>query len=118
MPEPEGGLTMGIMNQARGYAYLFGVLKNQQKDPLCCSCNAFIKTLTAVRESLAGLDNQYAEDIGKLPREFFQLFTDAKGGIMQMKQPENPVSQKKAGNCGLPEGVCFTKTSLTILQKI
>jgi len=109
---------MEIMNQARGYAYLYGILKNQQADPFCRSCNAFIKTLAAVRENLEKFDSQQAGDIKKLPEEFVLLFHGAKGRIAQIRQPENPVSQKKAGNCKLPEGVCFMKTSLTMLQKI
>ena len=109
---------MEIMNQARGYAYLYGILKNQQADPFCSSCNAFIKTLLAVKESLTQFETQHLGDMNKLPERFVLLFSDAKNGIAQISQPENPVSQKKAGNCKLPEGVCFMKTSLTMLQKI
>ena len=109
---------MEIMNQARGYAYMYDVLKNQQADPFCRCCNAFVKTLAAVKENLAEFESQYARDIGSLPREFIYLFSEAIIGIGQMRPPENPVSQKKAGNCKLPEGVCFTKTALALLQKI
>lgn len=109
---------MEIMNQARGYAYVAGVLKSQQADPFCRSCNSFVNTLTAVKENLAKFESQHAEGIRNLPGEFSRLFADAKSGIAAMKQPENPVGQKKAGNCKLPEGVCFTKSSLAILQKI
>jgi hypothetical protein len=109
---------MEIMNQARGYAYLFGVLKNQQADPFCRSCNSFVKTLAAVKENLAKFEAQHAGEIKNLPEEFSRLFADAKGGIAAMKQPENPAGQKKAGNCKLPEGVCFIKSSLAIFQKV
>ncbi len=109
---------MEIMNQARSYAYLFGVLKNQQADPFCRSCNSFITTLTAVKENLAKFETQYAGEIKGLSGEFTRVFAAARGGIAAMNKPENPVGQKKAGNCKLPEGVCFTKTSLAILQKI
>ena len=109
---------MEIMNQARGYAYLFGVLKNRQADAFCCSCNSFVNTLAAVKESLATFDAQHAEEIKNLPGEFLRLFTDAKNEIVQIRQPDSPVRQKKAGNCKLPEGVCFTKSALAIFQKI
>jgi hypothetical protein len=94
------------------------VLKNQQADTFCCSCNSFVNTLAAVREHLASFEAQHAEEIKNLPPEFSRLFADAKDGITQLRQPENPVRQKKAGNCKLPEGVCFTKSALAILQKI
>ena len=109
---------MEIMNQARGYAYLFGVLKNQQADTFCRSCNSFMNTLAAVKENLAKFEAQHAGEIKDLSGEFSLLFADAKGGIAAMKQPENPAGQKKAGNCKLPEGVCFIKSSLAILQKV
>jgi hypothetical protein len=108
---------MEIMNLARGYAYLYGVLKNQQADPFCHSCNSFINTLTAVKENLEKFETQHGGEIKKLPGEFSRLFADAKSGLAAMNQPENPQGQKKAGNCKLPEGVCFTKSSLAILQK-
>jgi len=109
---------MEIMNQVRGYAYLFGVLKNQQADPFCRSCNSFVKTLAAVRENLATFEARHAGDIRGLPEDFSRIFSDAKSGIGAMKPPENPLGQKKAGNCKLPEGVCFEKSSLAILLKV
>jgi hypothetical protein len=108
---------MAVMNQARGFAYLFGVLKNQQSDPYCRSCNSFVKTLAAARENLSAFEAQYAEEIRNLPAEFSRLFDDAQRVSAAVKRPENPVGQKKAGNCKLPEGVCFIKSSLSILQK-
>ncbi len=109
---------MEIMNQARGYAYLFGVLKNQQADPFCRSCNSFVKTLAAVKENLAKFEALHAGEVRDFPEELSRLFADAKGGLDAMKQPENPAGQKKAGNCKLPEGVCFIKSSLAIFQKV
>jgi hypothetical protein len=109
---------MEIMNQVRGYAYLFGVLKNQQADPFCRTCNSFVKTLAAVKENLVKFETQHAGEVRGLPGDFPRLFADAKSGIGAMKPPENPLGQKKAGNCKLPEGVCFEKSSLAILQKV
>lgn len=109
---------MESMNQARSYSYLFGVLRNQQADPSCRSCNSFMSTLAAVRENLMKFEHQQAAEIRNFSGEAARLFSDAKSGIAAMKQPENPVGQKKAGNCKLPEGVCFTKSSLAILSKV
>jgi hypothetical protein len=109
---------MEIMNQARGYAYVYGVLKNQQADTFCSSCNSFMNMLAAVKENLEKFETLHAEDIKNLPGEFTRLFADAKNGISVMKQPEQPLGQKKGGNCKLPEGICFTKSSLAILHKI
>jgi hypothetical protein len=109
---------MEVSNQVRGYAYVFGALKSQQADPFCGSCNSFVKTLAGVRENLAAFEAPHAEEIKNLPGELSRLFVDAKSGISAMMQPANPLGQKKAGNCKLPEGVCFTKSSLAILQKV
>jgi hypothetical protein len=109
---------MEIMNQARGYAYVSGMLKNQQADTFCRSCNSFLNTLAAVKENMAKFEVQHVEEIKNLPGQFSRLYADAKNGISVMQQPEQPLGQKKAGNCKLPEGVCFTKSALALVQKI
>ena len=109
---------MEISNQARGYSYMLGVLKNREADPFCHSCNSFLSTLTAVNENLEKFEREHAAEIGNLPSELSIFFSVAKSGISAMKLPAHPVGQKKAGACKLPEGVCFLKSSLSILQKI
>ncbi len=109
---------MEILNQVRGYSYMAGVLKNREGDPFCGSCSAFFNTLTTVREGLAKLEREHAKDLGKVPNEFSIFLSVAGNGIKGLRNPVNPVGQKKAGNCKLPEGVCFVKASLAILQKI
>ncbi|HET7319855.1 MAG TPA: hypothetical protein VFK23_12010 [Nitrospirota bacterium] len=109
---------MEILNQVRGYSYLLGVLKTQQADPFCPSCSAFSKTLTALRESLDKFESEHYVEIQGLSGEFSRLFAEAKSGIAAVRHPDNPTGQKKAGNCKLPQGVCFTKLSLAILQKV
>ena len=52
------------------------------------------------------------------PMGFSLFFLVARSGINGMQQPVHPVGQKKAGNCRLPEGVCFLKSSLAILQQV
>ncbi len=109
---------MEIANQVRGYSYMAGVLKNREGDPFCRSCNAFLGTLSTVRESLSKFEQEHAKDIEKVPGELSLFLAVATSGIRGIRQPEHPVGQKKAGNCKLPEGVCFLKSSLAILQKI
>ena len=109
---------MEITNQVRGYAFFLNVIRGQQSDPFCRSCNAFVKTLAAVREDMEAFERQNAGAISALPSDPVRLFNDAKAGIASLRAPEQPQGQKKAGNCKLPEGVCFLKSSLALLQRI
>lgn len=109
---------MEISNQARGYSYMLGVLKNREADPYCYSCNSFLSTLVAVNENLGKFEREHATEIVNLPAELSIFYSVAKSGIAAIKQPMNPIGQKKSGNCKLPEGVCFLKSTLSILQKI
>jgi hypothetical protein len=109
---------METANQVRGYAFICSVLRGQQTDPYCRSCNSFAKILTASREGVAALETGNGEAIRGLPPELARLFVDAKEGLASLPMPEQTVGQKKAGNCKLPEGVCFLKTSFALVQKI
>jgi hypothetical protein len=109
---------MDIGNQFRGYAFFLSVIRGQQADPFCRSCNSFVKTLAAVREGLEAFERQNAGAVNALSPELVRLFSEARAGIAALRAPDQPQGQKKAGNCKLPEGVCFLKTSLALLQKI
>ena len=109
---------MNVINQSRAYTYLVGVLDAQQKDVLCRSCNSFVSTLAAVKDSLAAFEVQHAGELSALPGEFARQFKEAKAGVSNITQPAEPQGQKKTGNCKLPEGICFLKSSLALLQKI
>ncbi|HUI46817.1 MAG TPA: hypothetical protein VL122_12635 [Nitrospirota bacterium] len=109
---------MPLQNQARGYAYLYEMLKQRQEDPYCRTCSAYNNTITAVRESLAKFENQLTAAEDMLSAEFARLYSEARAGIASLKLAENPAGQKKAGNCKLPEGVCFVKLSYAIFQKL
>jgi hypothetical protein len=108
---------MEIANLIRGYAYLAAVLKNQQDDAFCGSCTAFVKTLAAARENVATLEQDHAAEINRFPERIVLRFHDAKQILADLRSPENPLSQKKAGNCKMPEGVCLVKSSLAIVLK-
>jgi len=109
---------MPHLNAARGYVYLYEMFKHRQSDPFCRTCSAFSNTITTVRESLLKFDSQLTATEKILPAEFFRLYAEAKAGIFSMELPEAPSGQKKAGNCKLPQGVCFVKLSYAIFQKL
>jgi hypothetical protein len=109
---------MDIGNQVRGYAFFLSVLRGEQADPYCRSCNSFVKTLAAARESFDAFASQNADAPGGLPADLARLYAEAKSGLDALRAPDQPVSQKKAGNCRLPEGVCFLKSSFALLQKM
>jgi hypothetical protein len=109
---------MPHINSVRGYVYLYEMLKQRQSDPFCRNCSAFSNTMTTVRESLINFDSQLSASENILPAEFSRLYAEAKAGIFSMELPEAPTGQKKAGNCKLPQGVCFVKLSYAIIQKL
>lgn len=104
---------MEPVNQARGCAYIFGVLKGQQSDPFCRSCSAFANTLAAVTDRMAKFEGR-----DDLPADITGLLEAVSAGMNGIQRPESPAGQKKAGNCRLPQGVCFVKASLALLEKI
>jgi hypothetical protein len=77
-----------------------------------------VNTLKTVKEQVSAFEIQHAAELKKIPGDFAGLFAATQSGIPALQQPEHPVGQKKAGNCKLPEGVCFLKSSLAILQKV
>ncbi len=109
---------MEPMNQLRGFAYVLGVLRCQQADPVCRSCNSFVKTSAALKERIDTFERDHGGLLQNLSSDFSMLFSDTKNGLPMLRLPDNPSGQKKAGNCKMPEGVCFIKSSLAILQKI
>jgi len=108
---------MELMNHARAYRFLQGVLENQQQDPFCGKCSAWNNTLNNTRESLAQFEKEHATVIGVMP-EAARLLTEARDGFAKLIGPAEPAGQKKSGNCKLPQGVCFVKASLALLQKV
>ncbi len=109
---------MNILNHVRAYGFLLGVLKHQQQaDPFCGACSAWNNTLNNTREALARLEQEQATELAALP-DASRILAAARAGLAALVGPENPAGQKKAGNCKLPEGVCFIKASLALLQKV
>jgi len=104
-----------LIDQTRFYHFISGVLENQGNDPLCCKCKAYTNTVSAMKE---GIDELKADDIASLPPEIIKRFKQAQDRIYSVKTTNNTEGQKKAGNCKMPKGVCFVKSSKALLKEI
>jgi hypothetical protein len=102
----------------RGFHFAVGTIVNQENDPLCGSCVAFAKTAQAIIDSFIEFESAHAAERKKLPEEFSFLFDDVCDKLALIEQPEEPVRQKKEGNCKLPEGVCYCKAALALIQSV
>lgn len=109
---------MELLNHIRAYHYLAGVLTNQQRDLFCGKCSAWNNSLNNIREQLAKFETEHGSEIRGLSPEAGTLFSDARGRLANLATVADPTGQKKAGNCKLPQGVCFVKHSLAIMEKI
>jgi hypothetical protein len=109
---------MELLNQVRGHHFLLGVFRSRQADPYCGVCSAFANTLKAARESFAKLETGNTDALQALSPEFSAMMAETRSGLATMPSPANPSGQKKAGNCKLPEGVCFIKASFALVEKI
>jgi len=109
---------MELLNQVRGHHFLLGVFRSRQADPYCGVCSAFANTLKAARESFATLETGNSDALRVLSPELSSMLAETRSGLAAISSPANPSGQKKAGNCRLPEGVCFIKASFALVQKI
>jgi hypothetical protein len=107
-----------IVNRIRFYHYITGVLAAQQKDLLCGICKAYANTVSAVSESLSVLEGEHHGEIAALSPGVAKLLEEARGRIAMITAPGDAVGQKKAGNCKMPEGVCFVKSSKAMLNRL
>ena len=109
---------MELLIHVRGYHFMLGVFRNQQNDPYCIACSAFANTLKAARENLATFEAEHGEELRALPPEFGRMMAETRAGLSILQGPADPSGQKKAGNCKLPQGVCFIKASIALVQQI
>lgn len=109
---------MEILNHLRAYHYLAGVLTNQQGDLFCGRCSAWNNTLNNAREALKQFEEAHAAGLRGLPPDAAALLAEARSRLAGLANAANPAGQKKAGNCKLPEGVCFVKVSRSLLEKV
>jgi len=109
---------MEPVSQVRGHHFMLGVFTRQQSDPFCSTCSAFTNTLKAARESLAKLEGEHAGVLAALSPDLGAQLAETRAGLASLQEPLNPSGQKKAGNCKLPQGVCFVKASFALIQQI
>jgi hypothetical protein len=109
---------MHTVNAVRAVCFLAGVLQKQRQDPFCGNCKAWVNSAIAVRELLSSFDAEQAAEPDRLQPELAALYENAGTVLAGLVLPPDVPGQKKAGNCLLPPGVCFAKSSKAILQKI
>ncbi|GAB4491004.1 MAG: hypothetical protein OHK006_24460 [Thermodesulfovibrionales bacterium] len=102
-------------NRIRYIHFMSGVLATQQDDPLCSRCKAFANTVARTREALADCQSGTGGDV---LTEVMALLDEARSRLDELRLPEDAVGQKKAGNCKLPEGVCFVKVPKKIGESL
>ena len=109
---------MDYISEIRYYHFMAGVLTHQQHDSFCRMCRAFTNSVRALNEGIAGLEGSRAFEIGSLQKEMTQLLADAKRALAGLHPDPEAAGQKKAGNCRLPEGICFVKSSKALLRSM
>lgn len=97
---------------------MLGVLENQQKDPFCSNCMSFAKTVESTKDTFIKFEKTCTAEKRELANVLSVLFSHVYKKMSSIELPENPVGQKKAGNCKLPEGVCLPKAALAVHEKI
>ncbi|HYQ47725.1 MAG TPA: hypothetical protein VEP69_01555 [Thermodesulfovibrionales bacterium] len=102
---------MDCITEIRYYHFMAGVLAQQQQDPFCNRCRAFTNCVRLIREGIAELEEQRTPEIGTLPEEQSLLLIAARKALSGLQPDPDAIGQKKAGNCRLPEGICFVKLS-------
>lgn len=101
------------VNRLRTLYYLAGILHNQQHDPLCSGCIAFSRSVEAVRERVGEAEAV----IAAAPVEFSAAASRIHEMLGGITVAGNPVGQKRAGCCMMPQGVCFPKYAMAFLEK-
>ncbi len=107
-----------VSSTVRAYFFLAETFQNRQNDPFCRMCKAFVNSVNTARENLARFESGQVDELKLLSPDLQQLLAKAKNALSAITLPENAPGQKKAGNCKLPQGVCFVKSSLAILQNL
>ncbi|MBA4373762.1 MAG: hypothetical protein C0402_12995 [Thermodesulfovibrio sp.] len=107
-----------IHSHVRFYSFISGVLHTQKGDPLCGNCRAFANTALRMKEGIALVEAEQAKELSELTEPFRILLDEARRIIAAIDIPPDAPGQKKAGNCLMPEGVCFVKSSKKLLDTI
>ncbi|MBC8414678.1 MAG: hypothetical protein ISR96_07070 [Nitrospira sp.] len=107
---------MEIINDIRFYYYISGVFLNQDKDRLCRECKAFVNTASAIKLALAEIRQGVSADTSSLPADLQKMLDESTARMEGLELSGNSIGQKKTGNCRMPSGACFIKTSKKLLN--
>lgn len=105
------------INLLRGMSYVFYILSYLQEEPVCKRCNSFLDVFDFTKEKFIDIE----KDVNKnrdMPQEIRKMLMIIYAALADLKIYDNPVRQKKAGNCCLPSGVCFAESALAFYEKI
>ncbi len=105
------------MNQLRTISCLFAVLSYLQNEPLCGKCSSFRTVYEKTMEKFLHIEKAVGRD-RHLPEEMRGLLLHIYRVLAELKQPDDPVRQKKEGNCSYPQGVCLAKNSFAMFERI
>ncbi len=109
---------MDTITVLRYYHFMAGMLANQQHDPLCSICKAFTNTAQKVQEEVMAFMTIHAAELQALPEREAIMLADLRTMLGELHPMADAVGQKKAGNCQLPQGVCFVKSSKGLIERI
>lgn len=107
-----------LINEIRFFHFISGLLHQQQSDPLCRDCKAFVNTAGSIKEGLAELQSLLAGKTDSVAPELYCLADEAGRRLEGLRIPQGAEGQKKAGRCRMPEGVCFIKYSKAIRDRL
>lgn len=110
-------LFMEISNRIRGFHFLLGVFLYRRSDPFCAGCSGYASVLAATKEELERFERESKDSLPTAGPDLLRFFTGTRDGIAALHPSDYPQKQKKAGNCRLPEGACFLKSSLALIRK-
>jgi len=109
---------MEIISGLRYYHFIAGMLANLQHDPLCSICKAFTNSLQQIRQEVETYLMINAAELTALPEKESIMLVDIKMMLADLHPIADAVGQKKTGNCKLPQGVCFVKSSKALQEKM
>lgn len=105
------------ISQLRAISCIFAILSYLQDEPLCGKCSSFTNVFEKSMEKFLVIE-KYLGRNKNIPEETRDLFSYVYRVLSGLKIPDNPVRQKKEGNCGFPAGVCLAKNALAIYEQI
>jgi len=109
---------MNRLTGLRYYHFIAGVLANQQHDPLCRICKAFTNSVQQARQEVDAYMMTNEAELTSLSEQDSIMLADMKMMLADLHPIPDAIGQKKAGNCLLQQGVCFIKSSKSLIDRI